>query len=94
MVLMKKRSLEKGINEIKVFMKKNFVYTQLDLYLSWKKNQIDLKLLKHLCMNVIRVVCSNTIVFPLDLLKYNECHLLRNCHVKDNLLQPLMTRRL
>ena len=27
MVLMKKRSLEKGINEIKVFMKKNFVYT-------------------------------------------------------------------
>jgi hypothetical protein len=38
MVLMKKRSLEKGINEIKVFMKKNFVYTQLDLYLSWKKN--------------------------------------------------------
>ena len=27
MVLMKKRSLEKGINEIKVFMKKFFVYT-------------------------------------------------------------------
>ena len=27
MVFMKKWSLEKGINEIKVFMKKNFVYT-------------------------------------------------------------------
>ena len=30
---MKKRSLEKGINEIKVFMKKNFVYTHSYIFI-------------------------------------------------------------